>query len=162
MPATLLKTACISSYIHIIKTKITLSNALITTLQECLGEYRCMYCLESSGDFLGNFLPPGMICCNDCEQNFMNKFILPWSYSKHQVRALWIKHLDLKTLNNIGRAPTCNEHYNYKVCLADFISTLGLTTWLEDPDNNTKARNKRDRHNCAALGKQEFIKNMLQ
>ena len=154
---------CMQIYLTMhIKTKVTLSNILITTILECLEEYRCMYCLDPSGDYQGNFMPKGTVCCFNCEQNYMNNFIIPWSFFKHRVRALWIKYLGLKTMNNIRRTPTCKEHYNYKICLADSVDVQRIKTWLGYPNNTIKERKKRDRTNCAFLGEQELAEKILQ
>ena len=125
-----------------VKKRVTLSTALINTISECLYGLRCMHCLTPTKQFIGNFMPKGTICGGQCEQDFMTKFILPWSHSKHRIRPLWIKHLGLKTMNNIGRVPTCKEHFTYKICLADSISIEGIKTWIMHADNTTKERRK--------------------
>ena len=146
-----------------VKRKVTLSNALINKLSYiCLYVLRCMYCLMSTKQFIWNFMPKGTICGDKCEQDFMTKFILPWSHSKHRICALWIKHLGLKTMNNIGRVPMCKEHFNYKICFADSISKEGIKTWIMHADNTIKVRKKRDCIKCTAIADQDIAKDMLQ
>ena len=127
-----------------------------------MDKYRCHFCLEQTGNFQGNFMPPGTACSLECEQNYMSKFIIPWAHSKHRARALWFKHLGLKTMNNIGRIPACTEHFNYKVCLGDSISVNGLQSWINNPDNSYKARKKRQRDNCKPITTQDMVTGMLQ
>ena len=107
-------------------------------------------------------MPPGTVCRYESEQAYMNQFIFTWSYSKHRIRALWIKHLGLKIVNNIGQVPTCEEHFNYKICLADSIIFDRVKAWPNDLDNIIKGRKKRDSNNCKPIILGELIQEMLQ
>ena len=78
----------------------------------------------------------------------MNNFICKYDEKErkikvipeHRTRALWIKHLGLRTLNNIGRIPSCGEHYTYRTCLMDCMNINGIKEWIEDERNITKER----------------------
>lgn len=69
----------------------------------------------------------------------MNNFICKYDEKErkikvipeHRTRALWIKHLGLRTLNNIGRIPSC---------LMDCMNINGIKEWIEDERNITKER----------------------
>ena len=56
---------------------------------------------------------------------------------------MWIRYLGLRTMNNIGRTPSCKLHYSYKICLMDFMDRSLILTWIVDPENTTKQRKKR-------------------
>ena len=145
-----------------IKQKVTLSNSLINTIRDYLEGCRCTYFLETTANYIRNFMPPGTVCRYESEQAYMNQFIFTWSYSKHRIRALWIKHLGLKIVNNIGQVPTCEEHFNYKICLADSIIFDRVKAWPNDLDNIIKGRKKRDSNNCKPIILGELIQEMLQ
>ena len=78
----------------------------------------------------------------------MNEFIGTYSeeekcikfYPEHRARALRIKHVGLKTMNNIGRVPTCGDHYTYRACITDCLNVDLIKEWIEDPENCTKER----------------------
>ena len=60
----------------------------------------------------------------------------------HRSRGQWIKYLGLRSMNNIGRTPTCGVHYTYKICLLDSISLTGIADWIGNPINTTKERKR--------------------
>ena len=143
---------CFKKFMKIyIKKPIPLSNAMITIIVECLQCIRCAYCLNLTKYKPNKFLPMGFICSQDCEGKYMNEFICNYSetersivfHPEHRTRALWIKHLGLKTMNNIGRVPTCGEHFTYRTCITDCFNVRAIKEWIEDPENNLKERKKR-------------------
>ena len=131
--------------------KITLSNTMVAIIIECLQKHRCAYCLEPTNNAQNEFLPNGFTCGGECETNYMNKFICMLDgvenrvkfRNVHRSRGQWIKYLGLRSMNNIGRTPTCGVHYTYKICLFDSISLTGIADWIENPINTTKERKKR-------------------
>ena len=143
---------CLKKFLKIyIKKPIPLSNAMIAIIVECLQCVRCAYCLKFTKFKPNKFLPMGFICNQECESKYMNEFICTYSetergivfHPEHRTRALWIKHLGLKTMNNIGRIPTCEEHFTYRTCITDCLNVEAIKAWIEDPENNLKERKKR-------------------
>ena len=88
-------------------------------------------------------MPQGTICSGTCEASFMEKLVKPWHRHKHRFRAQWMKHLGIKTMSNIGKTPKCGEHFTYTLCLTDSLDKTALSTWLDDPRNTLKQREKR-------------------
>ena len=143
---------CFKKFLKIyIKKPIPLSNAMIAILVEYLQCVRCAYCLNPTQYKINKFLPAGYICGQECEGKYMNEFICTYSESErcikfhpeYRTRALWIKHLGLKTMNNIGRVPTCGEHYTYRTCITDCLNIDIIKDWIADPENNIRERKKR-------------------
>ena len=46
-------------------------------------------------------------------------------------------------MNNIGKIPSCSEHYTYKICLLDSMNLNKIKEWIEDPENTTKNRKQK-------------------
>ena len=143
---------CLKKFLKIyIKKPIPLSNAMITIIVECLQCVRCAYCLKLTKFKPNKFLPAGFICSQDCESKYMNEFICTYSenergiifHPEHRTRALWMKHLGIRTMNNIGRIPACKEHFTYRTCITDCLNVGAIKDWIEDPENNLKERKKR-------------------
>ena len=113
-----------------VKQAIPFSNKMVTMIMECLHCLRCAYCLNKTKHRNNRFLPNGFVCNEDCENKYMNEFICTYSdrlrqvifNNEHRARAMWIKHLGLRIMNNIGRVPTCGDHFTYKVCITDIIT----------------------------------------
>ena len=134
-----------------IKKPIPLSNTMINIIVECIQCLRCAYCLNKTKYKPNKFLPDGFVCNDECENRYMNEFICSYSeterqikfHPEHRTRALWIKHLGIRTMNNIGRVPKCGEHYTYRTCITDCMNIEGIKSWIEDPTNSTKERKKR-------------------
>ena len=131
--------------------KITMSNTMVAVIIECLKKYRCAFCLEYTSNNPNTYLPDGFTCGQDCETNYMNKFICTFDENEkgikflniHRSRAQWIKYLGLRAMNNIGRIPTCGEHFTYKICLLDSINLNGISDWIDSPINTIKERKLR-------------------
>ena len=147
--------------------KITLSNTMIAIIIECLQKHRCAYCLEPTNNAQNEFLPNGFTCGGECETNYMNKFMCMFDGVEnrakfrniHRSRGQWIKYLGLRSMNNIGRTPTCGVHYTYKICLLDSISPTGIADWIENPINTTKERKKRaNKRTVKKIDKDHIIK----
>ena len=145
---------------------VPLSNAMIAIIVECIQCMRCAYCLNTTQFRPNKFLPNGFICSQECENQYMNEFICKYSdterqiifHPEHRTRALWIKHLGLRTMNNIGRVPTCGEHYSYRTCITDCLNVNEIKKWILDPSNNTKERKKRaKKRNIPAINADTII-----
>ena len=120
---------CLKKYLcFYVKTPIMLANTKITTILECLQRHRCTYCLHLTNHFSSKYFPIGFVCSAHCEIHYMEKFIIPTNHSEHRCRALWIKHLGLCTMNNIGRVPNCKEHFTFKICILDSLDFDGIKT----------------------------------
>ena len=126
-----------------VKSAIPLSRMMVNTITECLTCYRCAVCLHYSNRFQTEFLPQGFTCSQECATYYMDNFIMPFNYSEHRSRANWIKHLGLRSMNNIGRTPSCKKHYSYKICLMDSMDLNQIQTWITSTDNSTKKRKQR-------------------
>ena len=119
-----------------VKSPIFLSRIMVNTITECLTCYRCAVCLNYSNQFQSEFFPKGFTCSQQCAAYYMDKFILPFSNLEHRSRANWIKHLGLRSMNNIGRTPSCKLHYIYKICLMDSLELNTVQTWITHPENS--------------------------
>ena len=134
-----------------VKQAIPFSNKMVTMIMECLHCLRCAYFLNKTKHRNNRFLPNGFVCNEDCENKYMNEFICTYSdrlrqvifNNEHRARAMWIKHLGLRIMNNIGRVPTCGDHFTYKVCITDCLNLKTLKDWINDPINCKKERQKR-------------------
>ena len=143
---------------------------MITIIVECLQCVRCAYCLKLTKFKPNKFLPAGFICSQDCEGKYMNEFICTYSdrergiifHPEHRTRALWMKHLGLRTMNNIGRIPSCKEHFTYRTCITDCLNVGAIKTWIEDPENSLKERKKRaKKRNVPSLDANHIIELIL-
>ena len=90
-------------------------------------------------DYACKLLPPGTSCSQNCE----DLFILPFYPSQHRIRAVWYNSINVQTIDNLGRAPSCGVHKNYKQCTLDTFNFSTLKTNLEAPINSWKNRKKR-------------------
>jgi len=162
---------CLQKFLKIyIKKPIPLSNAMVTIIVECLQCVRCAYCLKLTKYKPNKFLPAGFICSQDCEGKYMNEFICTYLdrersiifHPEHRTRALWMKHLGLRTMNNIGRIPSCKEHFTYRTCITDCLNVGAIKTWIEDPENSLKERKKRaKKRNVPSLDASHIIELIL-
>ena len=105
----------------------------------------CGICFRPTvhSEYTCKLLPPGMSCSKNCEDLYINQFILPFNPSQHRIRAIWYNSISVQTIDNLGRAPSCGVHKNYKQCTLETFNFSTLQTNLEDPINSRKHRKRR-------------------
>ena len=105
---------------------------LITNLINCFfnGE-RCLVCMKQTGangvEYKGATIPDNWCCSHQCEQVFVNEYLIPFGESPHRMRAQWYRGLVgknvqlLEILNYVRNYPSCGLHHTHKACLLHSI-----------------------------------------
>ena len=97
-----------------------LSTFAIETITGVFNGEKCVHCYKHTYGKLSTYLPKGVVCSEECEGKTISAYSK--SANSHSFKNRWIAKFNITRANNIGKAPPCDRHMNYKRCTAAIMN----------------------------------------